>query len=233
MPAGAVSRTWRARLGPLVLATALTAATGATNAISFIGLGGVFTSVMTGNLVLLGLSAGRPDAALAANAAGAIAGFAAGVLAGGRIVGPSARGHPGWTVRVAAVLGCELVLFGLFLGTWAAAGGRPAGAERLVLAVVAAFAMGVQSAAVRTFGIPGLSTTFFTGTLTGVLAGLVTGGRVFWDSVVLLAALVAGAAGGGWLVLHALPAAPALPMALLAFTLAALRPLAVWPDRSH
>jgi uncharacterized membrane protein YoaK (UPF0700 family) len=225
------ARRW-ARLGPQILATALTLATGATNAISFFGLGGVFTSVMTGNLVLLGLAAGRPDATLAAHAVVAIAGFVAGVLGGSHVIGPAEPGHPGWGGRVAAVLGAELLMLAGLLAVWAAEGGHPTGGVRLLLAAVASLAMGAQSAVVRTFGIPGLSTTFFTGTLTGVMAGLVTEGRVQWHSVVLLASLVVGAAAGGWMVAHAGPVAPVVPTALLALVLAGLGPLAVRPSRT-
>jgi hypothetical protein len=42
------------------LAVVLTLATGATDVASFTRLGGVFASLMTGNLVLFGLAVGRP-----------------------------------------------------------------------------------------------------------------------------------------------------------------------------
>jgi Protein of unknown function (DUF1275) len=49
-----------------VLAVAITLGTGAMDVVSFTRLGGVFSSVMTGNLVLLGLAAARPSGELAA-----------------------------------------------------------------------------------------------------------------------------------------------------------------------
>src|SRR5260370_12968347 len=52
---------------PLVLAAVLTAGTGAADAISFLRLGNVFTSMMTGNLIQVGVAVGRGDAALAAH----------------------------------------------------------------------------------------------------------------------------------------------------------------------
>lgn len=58
------------RLGALVTFLAMTA--GATDAISFLGLGGVFSSVMTANMVLLGLSAGTHNGPLALHAAAAL-----------------------------------------------------------------------------------------------------------------------------------------------------------------
>jgi uncharacterized membrane protein YoaK (UPF0700 family) len=230
--AAAANRAGPAPPGPLIIATALTLATGTTNAISFFGLGGVFTSVMTGNLVLLGLSIGRYDLPLAANATGAIVGFIVGVLAGSKVIGSARPGHPRWGMRVAIVLGAELILFAWMLGDWAVLSGPPTGSMRFAHGAIAAVAMGAQSAVIRTFGIPGLSTTFFTGTLTGVVAGLVTEHRVQWDNILLLATVVVGAAAGGWTVVHATPAAPALPTALLAFALAVLGPLAVRPGRT-
>ncbi|GII58284.1 DUF1275 family protein [Planotetraspora thailandica] len=231
--AAAAKRAGPAPPGPLALATALTLATGATNAISFFGLGGVFTSVMTGNLVLLGLSIGRYDLPLAANAAGAIIGFIVGVLGGSRVIGRAGPSHPRWGTRVALVLGAELVLFAWMLGDWAVLSGPPTGTMRFAHGALAALAMGAQSAVIRTFGIPGLSTTFFTGTLTGVVAGLVIQHKMQWDNILLLASVVAGAAAGGWMVVHATPAAPAIPTALLVVTLAGLHPLAVRPGRTE
>ena len=58
---------------PLIaLAAALAFGTGAMDVASFTQLGGVFSSVMTGNLVLLGLAAARPSGELAAHTALAI-----------------------------------------------------------------------------------------------------------------------------------------------------------------
>jgi uncharacterized membrane protein YoaK (UPF0700 family) len=41
-----------------------------------------------------------------------------------------------------------------------------------LLIVLSAFAMGVQSAAVRRLGVPGIATTFVTGTLTSLMVDL-------------------------------------------------------------
>jgi hypothetical protein len=75
----------RPDLGSPVMLLALTVATGATDAISFLALGGVFTSVITANLALLGVSAVTLAPGLAVNAVVAIAGFVTGVLVSGRL----------------------------------------------------------------------------------------------------------------------------------------------------
>jgi uncharacterized membrane protein YoaK (UPF0700 family) len=205
----------------LVLATALTMVTGATDALGLNLLGGVFTSVMTGNLVLLGQSVGRGDLELAASAATALAGYAVGVLGGSKVTGAPGPGRPRRPFRVTLALGAELLLLCGFLVLWAPTAGRPDGVARLTLLIVAALAMGVQSGLVHGIGIAGLSTTYLTGTLTVVLADLATARRLRRRSLVLLAALVTGAAGGGLLVAHAPAAAPALPVGLLALTVLA------------
>jgi uncharacterized membrane protein YoaK (UPF0700 family) len=67
------------RLDALVAILAMTA--GATDAISFLGLGGVFSSVMTANLVLLGLGAGQQNGPLAVHAGAALTGYIVAALA--------------------------------------------------------------------------------------------------------------------------------------------------------
>ncbi|MGY0064585.1 YoaK family protein [Streptomyces sp. LZ34] len=197
--------------GALTAAVALTVATGSMDAVSFLALGGVFTSVMTANLSLLGMSAGTRDAALAGHAAVAVSGYVLGALVSGRIVsGPAKR-------RLARhALGVELLALGVLWALWAAADGHPDAGWRQGLLALAALAMGGQSALVRAVAPSGISTTYFTGMLTGLLADLAITGRVRGSSAALLAALVAGAVGGGFLLTLAPRAAPALPTGLVA-----------------
>ncbi|MER7792333.1 YoaK family protein [Streptomyces sp. NPDC097640] len=197
--------------GGLAAAVALTMVTGSMDAVSFLALGGVFTSVMTANLSLLGMSAGARDPALAGHAVLAVTGYVLGALMSGRIVrGPE-------KARLARrALGVELVALGALWALWASAGGHPGGGRRQVLLALAAVAMGGQSALVRAVAPPGLSTTYFTGILTNLLADLAATGRVRRVSAGLLGALVVGAVGGGVLLTVAPSAAPALPTGLVA-----------------
>ncbi|MFD7502969.1 YoaK family protein [Streptomyces sp. NPDC059850] len=202
--------------GLVATAVALTVATGAMDAISFLALGGVFTSVMTANLSLLGISAGAQDPERARDAAVAVAGFVAGALLSARIV----RGErPARRARWA--LGAEVLALGGLWAGWATAGGHPGQGAQSALLAVAALAMGGQSGLVRAVGPPGMSTTYLTGTLTGLLVDMARDGRVRWASAALLAALVVGAALGALLVTHAARAAPALPAGLVALVLLA------------
>jgi uncharacterized membrane protein YoaK (UPF0700 family) len=217
----ATGRTLGAEGRALVLAVLLTIASGGLDAISFTRLGSVFSSVVTGNLVLLGLSVGERDGTLAAYAAIAVGAFVVGGLAGSRLVGSVPDDGPVWPPRVGVALGVELVPLAVFLVGWLACGGRPSGGGRLGLLALVAVALGVQSGAVSAVRIAGLSTTYLTGTLVGVLAHLSSTRDVQWPSVGLLVSLVAGAAGAGLLVVHAADWAPVLPVSLVAVVLAA------------
>ncbi|WP_431773840.1 YoaK family protein [Streptomyces cucumeris] len=219
--------------GGMTAAVALTVATGAMDAISFLALGGVFTSVMTANLSLLGLSTGAHDATLARDAAVALCGYVIGALTSGRII----RGR-GTARRARWALAGELLALGALWAVWGSAGGHPSGGCQLALLAVAALAMGGQSGLVRAICPPGFSTTYLTGILTGLLVEVARSGRVRWADLSLLVALVAGAACGGLLVTNAARAAPALPTVLVALVLlASLTPLArdadgrLWPHQ--
>jgi uncharacterized membrane protein YoaK (UPF0700 family) len=196
-----------------LLVVILTITTGVADAVCFLHLGHVFGSVITGNLVLIGVSAGLRVATLAEHAGVALAGYAAGVLAGAPIARERDRrpgGQPDWPPRVTACLAAELVLLLGFSAGWWAAGARPQGAAQLVLLGLAGAAMGMQSAAVRRLGQ--LSTTYLTSTLTGVLAALALRetpeglGR----SLAILAAIVAGALAGAATAAAAPDAVPVL-----------------------
>ncbi len=179
---------------------ALTVTTGAVDATCFLHLGRVFGSVVTGNLVLLGVAATRTSGELAVSAGVAIGGYAAGVLAGAPIARERDRagdqGLGAWPGRVTACLAAELAVLAALCAGWDAAGGHPDRPAALLLLGLASGAMGMQGAAVRRLGQ--LSTTYLTGMLTGVLAALAGAERSegLIRSVGVLAAIVAGAAAG-------------------------------------
>jgi uncharacterized membrane protein YoaK (UPF0700 family) len=205
----------------LTLAVLLTAGSGAMDAIGFALLGDVFTSVMTGNLVLLGVSVGGGDGELALRIGIAFATFVVGVMTAGRITGH----HPGngllWPRRVTTVLLVQLVVLTLFVVGYQLEGAHPEGAPQIALLAVAALAMGLQSGAVVGIGVAGLSTTYVTGTLTGVLTSLAIEKRLRWDRASILIALVVGAIAAGLLIVHAPRLAPILPLLLLVYVIVA------------
>ena len=199
------------RLDALVAVLAMTA--GATDAISFLGLGGVFSSVMTANMVLLGLSARDLSGPLALHTAAALAGYIAGALAASRATAPAAR-RP---APVFAVLVAEGIVLACVAAGWEIDGAHPSGAAQVALLAGAAAAMGIQAAAVRALAIPGITTTYMTGMLTGILADLAApAGPAVGSRLRLLATLIAGAVAGGITYAQAPRIAPLIPLAVLA-----------------
>ncbi len=205
-----------------VLAVALTLGTGAMDVASVTRLGGAFSSVMTGNLVLLGLAAARPSGELAAHAALAVAGYITGAALGTWIAGPPRPHEQTWPVAVTLTLVVELAVMGVFSAGWELTHAQPTGGSQLALLAAATLAMGLQSAAVRDLSMT-VSTTYLTGTLTGVVASLVAKQRsrdIDHRGVAVLAAVAVGAAVGGVLILTAPAILPALPLATLTVVIA-------------
>jgi uncharacterized membrane protein YoaK (UPF0700 family) len=205
---------------PLIaLAAALAFGTGVMDVASFTQLGGVFSSVMTGNLVLLGLAAARPSGELAAHTALAFAGYVTGAALGTWIAGPPRSREQMWPVAVTLTLVVELAVMGAFSTGWELTHAQPTGGPQLVLLAVATLGMGLQSAAVRRLD-PSVSTTY----LTGVVASLVAKQRsrhIDYRGVAVLTAVVVGAAVGGMLILTAPAVLPVLPLAALTVVIAA------------
>lgn len=176
-------------------AVILAVTSGATDAAAFLALGGAFTSVMTGNLVLLGISLGRENSVLAEQIVLAVIGYIGGCAVGVRIAGAAHPDDPPWPPAATRTLAVETGLLMVYAIGWWAVGGHPDGAIRPALLGVCAFALGMQSSAVRRFGVTGLSTTYLTGTLTTLVAHLAGGERLRGVAlhVSLLIALVVGA----------------------------------------
>lgn len=179
-----------------VLAVVLTLTTGEIDAVTFLHLGKVFSSVITGNLALLGLAAGTRNTALAISGGIALGSYAIGAAAGGLIARTPAAGQPIWPRRVTVALTAEIAVLAAFSAGWVGSGGHPSGVTQQTLLALAAAAMGMQSAAVRRLGQ--LSTTYMTSTLTGVVVGLALRQHPEGTprSAGILAAFVAGAAIG-------------------------------------
>jgi uncharacterized membrane protein YoaK (UPF0700 family) len=213
-----------------VLLVLLTVATGSVDAVGFLRLGGVFTSVMTANMVLLGVSAGKHDAALALHSGAAFGGYIIGAVVGSRIAGHPTDGQPVWPRRVTTALAVELASLVLFTACWEATDGHPSGATTYPLLAVNAASLGIQSGAVLRLGVSGLSTTYLTGTLTQFVSSLSRGAqRSSWRSSALLPALIVGGAIGAALAIYEPPFLPMLPLCIVVFVLACS--YLAFPDR--
>ena len=202
------------------LVVVLTFATGAADALGFLALGGAFSSVMTGNMVLLGLSAGAADVELAVTTGAAILSFVFGLLVGAKLAGASAPGDPIWPRQVTRALLVELGVFCAYLAGWELTQGDRPERAGLALLMLSAVALGMQSSAIQRFGVSGLSSTYLTGTLTSFIGDLATRRpRSSWlPRGEVLVALMTGAAVGTVITLHLPRLAPAvcvLPLAVV------------------
>ena len=205
-----------------LLLICLTFGTGAVDAISYLGLGGVFTANMTGNIVLLGLAAGKAAGPQLLRSAVSLVAFVLGLYVASRIAGRGER-HRAWSAEVKIALGLEAVAQAALLAGWLAASGRPGMGLKAVLVALSGAAMGVQTGAVTALGVAGVSTTYVTGTLTSLIRGLATstGSRRDWlRRALLLAALLVGAGCSGLLIVDARTVAPVLPLAVTLLVLA-------------
>jgi uncharacterized membrane protein YoaK (UPF0700 family) len=208
------------RRGNLVLALAIVS--GAMDATGFLHLGGAFSSVMTGNMVLLGLAAGTANGALAVHAGAAIVAFVLGCIIGTQIAGHADDGDEIWPPSITRALTAELLIFTAYAVVLEVSGGDPrADALRTVLLATNAVALGVQSSAIQRFGVSGLSTTYLTGTLTTTIVHLASRRPI--DRVALnlklLACLIIGAAAGGAIALHAMRLSPVIPLLGVGFVI--------------
>jgi uncharacterized membrane protein YoaK (UPF0700 family) len=179
----------------------LTVVSGLIDAVSYLGLEHVFTANMTGNVVVLGFAAAGAPGFSVAHTLTSLGSFVVGAAAGGR--GTVRLGGGSRRTWVRLTLAAEAVLLGITAVVAFAAPGATATAYTLI--AVTAFAMGLRNATVRKLGVPDLTTTVLTMTLTGLAADSRAGGGHSIRSprrTASVIAMVAGATLGAWLVLH-------------------------------
>lgn len=185
-------------LGTLMV---LTVVSGLVDAISYLGLGHVFTANMTGNVVLLGFAAaGAPGFSIPASLA-SLGSFLVGAAGAGRItlhIGSRRR----WLLTAMAIEG------GLAGGAAVVASSTStigSGWPRYAVIVLMAFAMGIRNSTIRRLAVPDVTTTVLTMTLTGLAADSTLAGgtnpKVGRRTAAVVAMLV-GAIVGAVLFLH-------------------------------
>nr|EJI94388.1 putative membrane protein [Rhodococcus sp. JVH1] len=121
-----------------------------------------------------------------------------------------------------------------FLAVWVATAGQSSTAITDVLIVLFSLAMGIQTAAVRSLGVQGVFTTAGTFTLVA-FAETLAGSRPRSEIprlVGVLVRLVAGAIGGGLLVVHVRSYAPLLPLVITVLVIVAGRTMQAPSRRS-
>ena len=181
---------------------ALTVVSGFADAVSFLGLGHVFTANMTGNVILLGFAAaGAPGFSVGASLC-AFAAFVVGAVAGGRL---ARRVQPLRNLLLVAMV----IEAACTASAAVIAGAVPAvgsGWPRYAIIALLALGVGQRNSAVRRVGVPDMSTTVLTTALTGLASNsLLAGGtnphaRLAWTTILCL---FGGALVGAVLLLHA------------------------------
>ncbi|MGC8550572.1 MAG: YoaK family protein [Acidobacteriaceae bacterium] len=222
---------------------------GASDGWSFLGFGEVFVANMTGNMVLMGISIFRPHSNLlhtkallsgqVVHPALALAAYSVGVAIASYVTGKKAQAQPKvarpvekliWTRSVTLVLVVETVLaLGAEMAWYANRGGAEIPPDALM--AVMAMCMGLQSGAMLQLRVPGVVTTYITGTLTQMVQGvtrLVAGEKLEVSSqkavyeeqlevqAVTLAVYLLSAILTGWLFQEAPKWVGMLPVACLA-----------------
>jgi uncharacterized membrane protein YoaK (UPF0700 family) len=193
---------------PLLAAlTALTVVSGVVDAVSYLGLGHVFTANMTGNVVILGFAAaGAPGFSIAASAT-SIGAFLVGAVGAGRMcLHLPSRRH--WFL---IAMFTEAVLAGVAAVVAEVAGTVGTGWARFTVIAVMGFAMGVRNSTIRRMAVPDVTTTVLTLTLTGLAADstLAGGGNPHAGRRgSAVAAMLVGAFAGAALYLHQGAAVP-------------------------
>ncbi|QOY85640.1 YoaK family protein [Paludibaculum fermentans] len=148
----------------------LTFSTGLIDAVSFLGLGHVFTANMTGNIVFLGFAvAGSPGLSIIRSIL-SLGMFLVGGVGGGRL-GKAMATHPTSQWLVTAALTEAGLLFAAVLVAigFDISSGQPPSSLYAVISLTA-LAMGLRNATVRRLAVPDLTTTVLTLTLTGIAA---------------------------------------------------------------
>lgn len=205
---------------PLALALlTLTFATGLIDAVSYLGLGRVFTANMTGNVVLLGFGIADIGGLPVVSPLVSLGAFLVGAGVGGLLGAKLAHRHAA-DFGVALAIEFGLTAVAAVLAT--TVDPRPNALSGDALVALLAFAMGVRNATVRRIAVPDLTTTVLTMTLTGLAADsrpVGGSGRGTVRRVCAVIAMLAGALTGALMLKTSLtlPLACAAVIALVVF----------------
>jgi uncharacterized membrane protein YoaK (UPF0700 family) len=190
----------RENTGLIVILLAVTAATGVVDAVSYLGLGHVFTANMTGNVVLMGFRLGGVSGISLSRSVVALLCFMLGAVGGGRMgrrLNPRQARISGLLVEAALLFVAAAISF---------KAGRPNDTNAAMLdGVVAstAIAMGLRNAVVRRLGVADLTTTVLTLTIASLAADSAFAGdsNPHWRRrCAAIISMLAGAAAGAALV---------------------------------
>jgi uncharacterized membrane protein YoaK (UPF0700 family) len=210
----------------------LTFTTGLVDATTYLGLGHVFAANMTGNIILLGFGIAGAGGLPVVSPIVSLAGFLVGAGLGGRLDRRLAnRSDRGFRVVLAletAVMAAAAVIAAVVQLRAGHASGD------LVIALLA-LGMGLRNATARALGIPDMTTTVLTMTLTGLAASSSWAGGDGSGSVRRVATVLAmllGALAGALLLKTSITLVLAVAAALTVGTLGGYRVLSARAGRA-
>ncbi|HVT42221.1 MAG TPA: YoaK family protein [Acidimicrobiales bacterium] len=191
---------------PLVASlAALTLVSGFLDAVSYLGLGHVFTANMTGNVVLLGFAvAGAAGFSMTASLT-ALGGFLLGAVIAGRIARHVRPNRSMMMVVMTMEVGLTVVAAVIAASVAVLGSGWP----RYTVITLLALSMGARNAVVRRLGVPDMTTTVLTTTLTGLASESFLAGGTNPNAHLRITSVVSmfvGAIVGAALTIHVHPA---------------------------
>jgi uncharacterized membrane protein YoaK (UPF0700 family) len=195
----------------------LTFSTGLVDAVSYLGIGHVFTANMTGNIVFLGFglagSGGLPVVAPLISLGAFLVGAGGGGVLAARMAARRRR-------NLGLALAIEVALIVVAAVMAATIDVRPNAVSGDTVIALLAIAMGVRNATVRRVAVPDLTTTVLTMTLTGLAADSMLfggSGKGTTRRSAAVLAMLAGALAGALLLKTSLvvPLAVAAGLALI------------------
>lgn len=219
----------------LVLGSMLTLSfsTGVLDAATYLGLHGVFTANMTGNLIFLSLGITGQATVPVLRAILALGGFAAGAAAAGRLLRRSAA-----RLRGDQDISLTILFVGVLLAASSVSLALGTRSDEMLNAstLALAFAMGVQALAARRVGVADVTTVVVTSTLAGLMGENLATGRAVSSSLTIRRALAVttmglGAVTGALLMLISVETAIAVS-ALLTLSVAGLLSVRVYVSSS-
>src|SRR5260221_8638199 len=166
----------RGRIGLLLLLLTLNAAW--IDMLSFLSLGRVFASFMTGNMLFIGLGVAQGNSGLVIRALVAVLVFLVGVAFGSFCLAraPQQQSGTAWHHTFARYLLIEWLLLLVYAIIWRVTSNlSQQGGVQILLLCLAALGMGMQGALVLLFNIPGVVADALTGTFITLRQSLAQG----------------------------------------------------------
>src|SRR5204863_7605201 len=195
----------------LIALLALTFVTGIVDAVSFLGLGHVFTANMTGNVVLLGFAVAGASELSVSRSSLSLVGFLAGAVFGGRLARVMINTTRRRWIFMAGALEAVLLLVAAVVSSGLESNEQIPSRRIYAVIVLTAVAMGLRTATVRQLAVLDMTTTVLTQTLAAFAAESTLAGGTnprLGRRVAAVLLMFAGAAMGMLLLRHGL----ALPL---------------------